>query len=110
MGLASVASRVRDLDEPVVLAGRSFTSSCDLGIESLAEPLDGLELGPVIPKLQTFHEAFWPNALRKPIVHLKATDAALLVRGFRPFARHPDEVMSGWIDRAAPRRPNLAKW
>jgi hypothetical protein len=78
-GEAETTSSVASLKRPVRLAGREFTSGCRLAIEQLMPLRQGVELAPLVPKLEVFpDERSWPVRMRRTLVPLIRHDAALL--------------------------------
>lgn len=109
MGLARTASPVVTLDEPVEVASRTFHLGCDLDIDGLAEPLGGVELAPLVPRLSSFpRKDTWAAFLRRPLVPLTRPDAVWLKKRLAAELSHPDDVLAGWLDLARPRRPAIA--
>jgi hypothetical protein len=82
IGTAHAASKVAPLDNPVRFDGRDYPVGCDLEIGQLAPFGHGVELAPLIPRLQTFNRAndAWSILLRRPLLRLTAHDSKLLVR------------------------------
>ncbi|MEU8073146.1 hypothetical protein AB0B20_25660 [Micromonospora sp. NPDC049151] len=91
-GWATAQSAVRELDQPVEIAGREFVSGCTLQIEGLAPYPGGVELQPMIEQLDAFPKRnAWSVYLRRALVVLPAADARLIGRRLRPLLqRHED--------------------
>jgi hypothetical protein len=88
----TVRTRVRKLSSSLELAGRSFTSWCDLSIVAVAPYPTGVELAPIINKLDAFpNREAWAARLRRPLLHLGERDFDLLSAAFEeevaPVAR-----------------------
>lgn len=80
IGRATVSSAVVPLERPVNFGGREFQLGCDIDVASLAPFGQGIELSPVIGRLQTFAGAGkgWAVRLRRPLVQITEADAALI--------------------------------
>lgn len=79
IGRAYVTSPVALLDEPVEVAGREFTSGCNLNVRTLTPYLAGVELAPLVVQLALFRGVgAWSIQLRRPLLELPAADAALV--------------------------------
>ena len=79
VGVATVTSPVTSLDKPVEIAGRAFVAGCSLRVERLAAWSEGVEIAPLVPRLEMFPDpSSWPIRLRQTLVPLPAADAALL--------------------------------
>ena len=98
MGLANVATRVRDLAEPVAFDEHRYTSGCDLTIQGVAALHDGVELSSLATKLHVFPNAeTWGMRLRRPLVPLDEHDATMLkgylVALLEPLEHHIDAYL-----------------
>jgi hypothetical protein len=87
VGTATVETPVAVLDPAVELVGRTFPRGCNIEIVSLAPYLTGVELLPLIPRLDAFRGASaWGMRLRKPLVPISSKDTRLLTRELGPVA------------------------
>lgn len=69
IGAAIVESEVQDLDPPVALAGRTFTTGCSLRIDGLASVYEGVDLAPLVPRLSVFPDPrTWSLRMRQPLL------------------------------------------
>jgi hypothetical protein len=103
IGEARVATAARRTQRPIKLAGREFSTVCDLELRSLAAPRTGVELAPLVPRLEAFPDAdSWSVRMRTPIVSLPEADAALLRRLLKPLARDPKEVVADYVALGGP--------
>jgi len=98
MGLARVATHVRDLAEPVVFGERRYTSGCALAIQSVTALREGVELSPLVTELHVFPDArTWSSRLRRPLLPLDEHDALLLkghlMEFLEPLDRHLDSYL-----------------
>lgn len=85
IAIAHAVSKVRRLDEPVEIAGRSFVSGCDLRVDGLAPYPNGLELQPLVERLAAFPKPqAWSIYLRRALLRLPEPDAAILRGGLAP--------------------------
>lgn len=79
IGRAYVTSPVRVLDNPVELAGRVFTSGCDIDVRTLTPYRTGVEVAPLVGRLEAFPDkAAWSSWLRRPVLELSSADATLI--------------------------------
>jgi hypothetical protein len=98
IGTAAVESPVEQLDRPVVIAGREFTTGCSLIIESLAPLGRGIELAPLVPDLDVFPEPnSWSAYMRRPLLALTPQDARLIERKLTPHLHAARDVMDEYI-------------
>jgi hypothetical protein len=105
VGEAQVKAEVVELDEPVTLAGREFTSGCPIDVRSLAPLGEGVELAPLVPDLTSFSsKTGWAMALRRPLLTLTSEDAAMLRRRLRLVVEPRDTALSDYLAAARPRR------
>lgn len=85
IAIAHTVSRTRRLDEPVEIAGRAFVSGCDLRIDGLVPYPNGLELQPLVQRLDAFPKPqAWSIYLRRALLRLPEADANLLREGLAP--------------------------
>lgn len=75
-----MVSPVVQLERPVRFGGREFHIGCDIRVASLAPFGQGIELSPVVGRLQTFEGAGkgWAMRLRRPLVQITDADAAFI--------------------------------
>ena len=100
-GMARVATSVMDLDEPVTLAGRSFSTGCEIEIEGLAPLRTGVEFAPLVERLEVFPDpASWSVRMRRPFLSLPVADAQLIERLLRPRLRPLAEVIPDYLAAA----------
>jgi hypothetical protein len=96
-GEAEVATPVSVFDQPLELAGRQFTSGCQLRLRSLARMREGVELAPLVPELEAFpDERSWPVRLRRPLVPLTAGDALLIRGALKGAVGRPADVLGSY--------------
>jgi hypothetical protein len=77
IGTARVDSKVAELKRSVSFGGREYPVGCNLDVGPLARFGHGVELAPLVPKLEAFAGAgkAWPYRLRRPLVRLTEHDA-----------------------------------
>ena len=98
IGRGSATSAVRELDEPLKMGGREFPIGCTLAVESLAALGDGVELAPLVPQLSSFpSKAGWAMRMRRPLLALTTSDAALLRRKLKPVAGPPSGALAEYV-------------
>ncbi|MEU7822445.1 hypothetical protein [Catellatospora sp. NPDC049133] len=79
IAVASAATAVRVLDEPVEIAGRTFMSGCDLKLDDVVPYPGGLELQPLVSQMEAFPKPeVWSIYLRRALLRLSERDARLL--------------------------------
>jgi hypothetical protein len=105
IGTAVVASEVVPYEKPVVIAGRDFTRGCDITVTALAPYLMGLDLAPLVPRLDAFpNKNTWSIHLRRPLLEISASDATLLTRELEGVAREPAAVIPIYLSSIRPVR------
>lgn len=103
IGEAMVASPVSDLDEPVELAGRTFSVGCRLRITQLARFRDGVELAPLVPRLATFpNPRGWRTRMRQTLVPLHDRDIPILEELLLPLLQPRAAVVGEYLAAARP--------
>jgi len=96
IGEARVTSPAVDLDPPITVAGRDFTTACDIESLALAPMREGVELAPLVPEMRAFPDPrTWSVHLRRPLVPLPRADANHLRRRLRSVACEPSAVLGG---------------
>ncbi|GAA4565627.1 hypothetical protein GCM10023176_14170 [Micromonospora coerulea] len=71
----------RSLDEPVEIAGRRFSSGCNLDIDGLVPYPGGVELQPLVEQMAALpRPRAWSVYLRRALLPLPTADVALLDR------------------------------
>jgi hypothetical protein len=79
VGRAIATSSTRPLSSPLEIAGRTFTSVCDLEIKELAPRRSGIEVVPIVHAIEALaSSASWGMLLRRPLLELTSADAAFL--------------------------------
>lgn len=108
IAIAHATSEVRQFDEPAEIAGRSFVSGCDLSIDGLVPYPGGLELQPLVERLDAFpNPQAWSIYLRRALVRLSEADAQVLHEGLQPdLATRADAIGSYPWAVAAPTAPS----
>lgn len=100
IGTATVQSKARQLDPEVEIAGRTFTSGCEIKVETLAPYSRGSEVGPLAPQIQALRgQKHWGWLLRKPLVLLDESDVTLLKRELEGHLRPLDESLESYSSR-----------
>ncbi|WP_241661245.1 hypothetical protein [Thermomonospora catenispora] len=101
IGRAVVTSPVVALEEPVVFGEREFPRGCRLRVETLAPWGSGVELRPLVERLEAFPDPrSWSVRLRRPLLWLPKADAALLARELAAVAGDPAAHVAGYRARA----------
>jgi hypothetical protein len=103
---ALVATPVKPLEPAVQLAGRSFTRGCDLDIQVLTPYRTGVELAPLIPRLDAFpRKDLWPSLLRRPLLLVNTRDAGLLRNRLCKMAAPMSVNLEDYLRSITPVRP-----
>lgn len=94
---ATVAGPVRRFDDPLHLVGRDFHSGCRLRIEAVVPYPGGLELQPLVDRLEAFPKPeAWSVYLRRTLVPLSDADASLLEAALDPLLRPASEAVPSY--------------
>jgi hypothetical protein len=108
MGLANVATRVRDLAEPVVFDEHRYTSGCALTIQGVAPLRKGVELSSLVTKLHVFpNTVTWGMQLRRTLVPLDEHDATILKRYLVTLLEPLNHHLDAYLQVAKRRQPAL---
>lgn len=103
IGHAVVTSDVRRLDEPVSVGGRDYPTGCDLSVDLLAPWGKGVELQPLVARLDAFpNPATWSIMLRRALLRLPAHDDALLTEQLAPMCGSLSEHLQGYLAQDRP--------
>lgn len=105
VGLAKVTTSVVAYDKPVTIAGRDFTRSCELSIETLAPYLTGVELVPLVPQLDAFpnkRSGAWSIRLRRPLLEISDADAQFLGQELSNVCRDAATVIPEYLAAIRP--------
>jgi hypothetical protein len=96
IGLARVGHPARRvLDEPVRFGDREYPLEVSLKIESLAPRGAGVELGPLLDRLESFpNRNAWSAYLRRALVPITPKDAIVITEALDPIARGYRETAS----------------
>lgn len=105
IGAATVVTTVEPFDDPVALAGRVFASGCSIKLESLAPYLDGVELAPLVERLDAFRgHSEWGMMLRRPLVFVSNADEVLLSSLLAPLTSELAHTIAEYESRIVPVR------
>ncbi|MFI7279905.1 hypothetical protein ACIBOV_06530 [Micromonospora chersina] len=103
IGVAAAATAVRPLEEPIEIAERTFHSACELHVEGIVPYPGGLELRPLVERLDAFPKPHaWNIYLRRALVRLSDADRAILDQGLAPMLGPPDQVLSTYPSTRTP--------
>jgi hypothetical protein len=106
IGSARVGDVVRDLDDPIVFSGRRFPVGCPIRLESLVPLGHGVELAPLVPRLDAFpNSATWSVRMRRTLVGLSARDITLLLDELRSRLAPGLDAQAAYLAAAKKRRP-----
>jgi hypothetical protein len=106
MGTAEVASPILPLDKERFIAGRSYTSGCDIRITALAPIGEGVVLADIVDQLQVFQPdpSTWSARIRRSILPLPSRDFDLIMTSLRPILRSPEDAIEGYLERVDRRK------
>ena len=97
IGLATVSSAVRVLDEPIRFGERVFTEGCGLDVQGLAPFREGVVLRDFVPRLKVFPDsATWSVRIRRPALSLPPEDASLLRQELSPLLHDYADVVEDY--------------
>jgi hypothetical protein len=86
IGVARVTAAARETSPPVSFGGQEFPIEIPLRIECVAQVGEGVELAPLVKRLKSFpNKRAWSVYLRRALVPLADTDAALLQDALEPM-------------------------
>jgi hypothetical protein len=98
IGCAAVTSNVERLDPPVEFGGREFPRGCRIDVCSLAPWGQGVELQPLVEQLAAFpNSKAWSTYLRRPLLHLPESDAAILKDRLKERTGHRMENLHQYL-------------
>ncbi|MET8007917.1 hypothetical protein [Nonomuraea glycinis] len=104
VGRATAVSAVEWLPEAVKIGPREFPRGCKIDVHKLAPWGAGVELVPLLARMEVFPvPQVWSAKLRRPMLRIPASDAALLREELSPWSTTRDEALSGYVDRATVR-------
>lgn len=103
VGTAVVTTPVVALDKVAHLAGRDFTTGCDLRIDSLARLREGVDVARLVDSLDLFPKKHaWPAYLRTTFVPVGPKDEQLLRDELRSVTQRPDDVIPEYLAAIRP--------
>jgi hypothetical protein len=106
IGEATVEAEPRLLDEPVDVAGRDYSVTCELSIANFAPLHEGVELAPLVNSMAVFHDKHtWAIRLRQTLLALPAADASLLRLRLKGVVRPRAEGLGGYVAIGTPVTP-----
>jgi hypothetical protein len=99
IGRAVLSTPVALAPDPIELVGRTFNRTGSLQITGLAPVLSGIELAPLVPRLEAFpNKQAWSIWLRRPLLRLTQPDADLLRPMVLEIAIEPRRALQGYLD------------
>jgi hypothetical protein len=98
IGRARVMSPVAPSKDPLEIAGRTLTRSCDIAIEQLVPFPVGVELPPLIPQMDAFpNKNAWSMWLRRTLLRLPPKDELLLREKLDQIASDPAAAIRSYV-------------
>lgn len=106
VGTAKVASPILPLEQQRMIAGRMYTSGCDLRFTGLARLGEGVVLADMVEELTVFrpNPAAWSARIRRSVLPLPPEDYEYIMTRLEPFLHNPAEVVDAYLERAASSR------
>lgn len=106
IGTAEVASPSSPLKKQLTIAGRAYTTGCDLRFTGLAALGEGVVLADIAEDLMVFqpNPKAWAVRMRRSLLQLPPEDVALIMTQLKPVLRNLDETVSTYLERANPAR------
>lgn len=102
IGIAQVVDPVTRLPRPLRLSGRLFSSGCRLKIDRLAPYRLGLEVAPLVKRLDAFPDpATWSLRVRRTLLRLSDSDARLLEARLERFLVRGGEALDEYLRATA---------
>jgi hypothetical protein len=103
VGTAEIMSSVAPLASQREIAGRVYTSGCDLKITGLAPLGKGVVLADLVERLEVFqrYPHAWSARLRRSILLLPPRDAEAINALLEPTLLDPSEIAGPYLQRAA---------
>ncbi len=102
VGTAVITSPVVPLGSQRQIAGRVYTSGCELRITGLAPPGDGVVLADFVERLEVFqpYPRAWSARMRRSILPLPPRDAEVISAQLEPTLRNPSDTAGAYLERA----------
>jgi hypothetical protein len=103
VGTGEIASPVVPLASQRQIAGRVYTSGCELKITGLAPLGEGVVLASIVEQLEVFqpYPQAWSARMRRSILPLPPRDVEVIFAQLEPTLRDPSETASAYLERAA---------
>jgi uncharacterized protein YjeT (DUF2065 family) len=102
VGTAEVASQILPLETHRLIAGRTYTSECELRLTGLATLGQGVVLSNIVRELAVFqpNPAAWSAHMRRSVLRLPSGDYDYIMRELKPVLQNPDKAVGAYIERA----------
>ena len=103
VGTAEIASPVAPLASQRQIAGRVYTSGCELKITGLAPLGDGVVLANIVEQLEVFqpYPQTWSARMRRSILPLPSRDVEVIFAQLKPTLLDTSETAGAYLERAA---------
>jgi hypothetical protein len=103
IGTAEAASPILPLEKQLFIAGREYTTGCDLKLTGLAALGEGVILADIAEELMVFqpNPGAWSIRMRRSVLQLPYGDVDLIMAKLKPALHHPDETLNAYLERAA---------
>lgn len=103
IGAATAVTAVRRLDQPIEIAKRKFHSVCNLQIDGVVPYPGGLELRPLVERLDAFPKPHaWSIYLRRALLRLSDEDRAILDQGLRSLVVPREQALPTYPSTRTP--------
>jgi hypothetical protein len=102
IGTAEIMSPLSQFDSERQIAGRVYTSGCELRITGLAPLGQGVVLADIVDSLDIFqpNPESWGARIRRSILPLSPRDAEVIFVQLKTSLRDPEETASNYLARA----------
>jgi hypothetical protein len=95
IGNAVVTSPVEPLEQSVVVMDREFPLACTFDLVALAPRPEGVVLADLVPSLDAFPiKSAWSARMRRPLLTLPPSDAALIKQELADLVREPSSAVA----------------
>jgi hypothetical protein len=99
---AEVTSPTVKLKKQLIIAGRAYTTECDLIFTGLAPLGEGVILAEIAEDLMAFqpNPKAWAAHIRRSLLQLSSRDFEFILTQLKPDLRSPDETLDAYLERA----------
>jgi hypothetical protein len=108
IGTAEVVSPLTQFDSELQIAGRIYTSGCELKITGLAPLGQGVVLADIVQDLEAFqpNPDTWSVRLRRSLLPLTPRDAGIVYASLKAILCDPGETIGAYLEYSEKRARN----